>query len=57
MEIVDVYVFNLCFHGLLCFSWMEPSARMIHARLSLIMLILAEIHKNGNGTYCWLKTN
>jgi hypothetical protein len=33
---MDVYVFNLYFHGLLYFSWMESSVRMIDSHLSLI---------------------
>jgi len=41
MEIVDVYVSNLWFHGLLYFSWMEPSARMIHALLSFISYLFS----------------
>ena len=46
MEIMDVYVFNLCFKGLLYFSWMEPSAGMIQARLLLILILIStEIHK------------
>jgi hypothetical protein len=42
MEIMDVYVFNLCFDWLLYFSWIEPRAKMIHARLSLIWYLFEQ---------------
>jgi len=59
MEIMDVYVFSLWFRGLLYFSWMTPSLRMIHARLSLIWYLCSgnSQKKMEKGTHCWLKTN
>jgi hypothetical protein len=47
MELMDVYVFSLWFHGLLYFSWMEPSARLIQAR------VVSSIprHERGSNTF------
>jgi len=41
MDIMDVYVFSLWLHGLLYFSWMELSVRMIHTHLSLIWYLFS----------------
>ena len=47
---MDAYVFSLWFRGLLYFSRMESSARMIHARLSLIWYLFS-----GNSRNKWEK--
>jgi hypothetical protein len=48
---MDVYVFNLCFQGLLYF--LNGTMCENHTRRLIVnfILILAEIHKKGKGTH------
>ena len=58
MDIMDVYVFNLCFHELLYFFLNGVKCENDTCTLIInLILILVEIHKKGKDTHCWFKTN